>query len=227
MTYLLRKKRLPALRIDPGVDQLPVKRIRADRWDLYWQSDQALGRELLLEVLVGEAKSLGWCGDYDNAWADWDLKLVGDRWHGILIRTATEELGWPDRFTRARCSVRLTSYARILTAASLVWSLLALVSFEPWALMVGLMACVLALASIIRSRSRCLRAVTALVANVAGRMEIDSIDAAQMATSQAQTIDRDSTKSVQFGRTAVATELTSGHMEPTDVVTSALRDGKV
>jgi hypothetical protein len=160
---------LPRPNHDDAKVEHPAKRISATQWDLYWESDENLGREQLLETLVEEAQRGGWSGDFDNGWADWDIKLVGDRWHNIRIRTATEELGWPHRFTRARCTVRTTQCCRLLGGIGMVWSAAAVLSLQPWAMVVGLISIGLVLVSIPLSRRRCLRAVTALVAR-AGRM---------------------------------------------------------
>ena len=163
VTYLLGKKRLPAIAAETQDRRLAGKRISATQRDVYWDSDEALGRELFLEEFVVAAKRAGWYGDFDNAWADWDVKLVGDRWHDITIRTATEELGWPRRFTRVRCSVTRTGFAHLTGTACLIGSVAAIFSLRVWALPISLIACTVLLASIFRSRRRCLQAVIALV----------------------------------------------------------------
>ena len=45
---------------------------------------------------------LGWIGTFADEWASHDVQLLGDLWHDIRISTATEEMGWPKRFTRVR-----------------------------------------------------------------------------------------------------------------------------
>ena len=182
MTYLLRKKRLPSIKIEANSIPPETKQISSTERDLYWQSDQALGRELFLDNLVKEAKGLGWCGDFEGAWAEWDIKLAGDCWHTILVYTATEDLGWPNRFTRVRCKLRPTLFKSITVTASLVWSVLALVCFEPWALGVGSVVCTFVLASIVRSRFRCLSSVTVLAAIVIGRTKMNTINLDQPET---------------------------------------------
>jgi hypothetical protein len=189
MTYLLRKKRLPVMSLELSQEPLPVRRISASVQDLYWQSDQSLGREILLEVLVNRAKRHGWYGEFDNAWADWDVKLVGDRWHDILIRTATEELGWPNRFTRARCRVRPTLFTRVLTAGSLLWSAAAVVSFQGWALLVGLAVCLGLLLTIHSSRRKCLRAATQLAASAADLAGLANFEATSRSASAEAALD--------------------------------------
>lgn len=169
LTSLLRNRRLPDITSPSKENRPEVKRISSTTRDTYWDSNENLGREQLLHTLVEEAKRHGWAGDYDNAWADWDIKLVGDRWHDITCHTATEELGWPRRFTRARCRVRSTRFTRVLTTAAIVWSLGAVASGELWAMAAGALACGTILIRIIRSRRCCLKAVTRLAIH-AGRL---------------------------------------------------------
>lgn len=163
MTYLLSNKRLPGMQVSEASIALTGKRISATERDLYFQSDEALGRELLLEVLVNEAKRAGWHGDFDNAWSDWDIKLVGDRWHDITIRTATEELGWPRRFTRARCAVQETVFSDVTASACLITVAAVLLSGSEWLAGPAAVACTMVLAAIGVSRRRCLRASIRLV----------------------------------------------------------------
>ncbi len=182
--YLQRKRRLPRPSRGKGRYRSTraarevrrrVKRISASEHDLYWQSDEFRGRDELLAALVEEAQESGWWGDFDNAWSTWDLKLAGDRWHDITIRTATEELGWPHRFTRARCSVLPTAFHRAVAGTGLVWSVVALISLQPWAMFVGLAMGLLTLVSGSASRRRCLRAVTALVARAGQNAKLGAV----------------------------------------------------
>jgi hypothetical protein len=164
-THLLRTLRLPCINGEgEQVAKRQVKVISATQRDLYWESDEARGREHLLEVLVDSASQHGWRGDFDDAWAADDVKLVGDRWHDIRLRTATEELGWPRRFTRARCLVRPTSFSHIVAAAILVWMAAAVATMHLWAVIVGAVAMGLFAGASLRSRARCFQAVTRLVA---------------------------------------------------------------
>ena len=167
LTHLLRNMRLPSLAAED--QRPPIKRISFKQHDLYWESHAPLGREQLLEALVAEAQRAGWSGDFDNGWVDWDVKLVGDRWHDITIRTATEQLAWPNRFTRARSAARPTIFSRVAATATLVWSTLSAVTLQPWAMLIGLVAATLVFVSIRTSRRRCLRAATTLAAR-AGRI---------------------------------------------------------
>lgn len=169
LTYLLRNRVLPDVSSPSKENRPEVKRISATVRDTYWDSDQYLGREQLLHVMVEEARRHGWSGDFDNAWAPWDIKLVGDRWHDIICVTATEELGWPHRFTRARCQVKPTRFGRVLIAATLVWSAAAVASGQFWAMGAGALIGGFILIRINRSRHYCLKAITRLAIH-AGRL---------------------------------------------------------
>lgn len=167
LTYLLANKRLPVLpQVAPG-DGSQQKKIGRNTWDLYWDDEHENGREHLLPAVVKLARSNRWKGDFDNAWATWDVKLVGTCWHDITIRTATEELGWPRRFTRARCILDLTRVARVTVAATAIWLLVAGLSGSLLGLAIGIFVGFVALTGIVRSRHQCLAAVTRLVTTAA------------------------------------------------------------
>lgn len=164
-SHLLRESRLPHLNgAAREIARHQVKRISVCECDLYFSSEAARGREELLAALVAQAASCGWRGDFDDAWSTYDVKLVGDRWHDIRVRTATEELGWPNRFTRARCLLRPTLFSSVACGAALVWSLAALISLQPWALAAAAVAQVGLWFSRFRSRRRCFSAIATLVA---------------------------------------------------------------
>jgi hypothetical protein len=146
-----------------------VKSIVLGVRDLYWDNSECLGRTELLHEIVARAREACWSGDFDNAWADWEVKLVGDCWHDITIRTATEELGWPRRFTRARCTLHMTRYSAVAGAAVLIWTALALLTFMPWAMASGAAAAGLLLLRIGLSRRNCLKAAVQLCAQAALR----------------------------------------------------------
>jgi glycosyltransferase involved in cell wall biosynthesis len=169
LTHLLRNRRLPEVPSPSREDRPEIKRVSATQRDVYWNSDQNLGREELLEKLVAEAQRLGWSGDYDNGWASWDIKLVGDRWHDIVCFTATEELGWPHRFTRLRSEVKPTHFSRAVVTTTLIWAVASIASGETWALGTAAILCSLILYNVILSRRQCLKAITRLVIH-AGRL---------------------------------------------------------
>lgn len=90
--HFLKHKSLPHDHSESETAKI-AKRISSNQVGLYWQSETGIGRERLLELLVQEARRALWSGDFDNHWAEWDIKLLGDWWHDITIRTVTEELG--------------------------------------------------------------------------------------------------------------------------------------
>jgi GT2 family glycosyltransferase len=161
--YVLGRLRLPCSDSDRGAVERQAKRIDHDHVDLYWESGDGLGRDELLADLIAEARRQGWSGEFGNEWNPWDLELKGDRWHEITIRTATEELGWPRRFTRARCSLRLGFYGRVACVAASVWAAAAAYSMKPWAVATAFGVVAVTAASIPVSQSRCLRAASALL----------------------------------------------------------------
>jgi len=145
--------------------------------DLYWSSDRGIGREQLLNHIVEEAKRLGWLGVFNNGWAAWDVKLVGDLWHTLVLHTASEELGSNRRFTRTRICSQPTLVNRVGSIASLVWTAAALVSLKPLALVLAMVASAAVLMRNVHSRHSCLRAAAALVAHAgwdAGLQPVDS-----------------------------------------------------
>jgi glycosyltransferase involved in cell wall biosynthesis len=143
-----------------SVDQL--KPVAPGEFDLYWESDDGLGRECLLSALIERASELGWPGEFEDGWNPWDLELHGDAWHDVAVWTATEELGWPRRFTRARCKLRLTAYGRLGLSALCLLTLATVLAANPWA--IGAAGTSWAAYSLLlrSSRRRCTRAVAAL-----------------------------------------------------------------
>jgi hypothetical protein len=121
-----------------GRKQLPqeqvtnLKKRSQGEFDLYWQSNDGRGREQLLLALLEKAGSEKWRGDYLAEWQPHDVELVGGLWHDVRIVTATEELGGPRRFTRARCALRLSGFAKVAGVASLLWLAAALLSGRSW-----------------------------------------------------------------------------------------------
>jgi hypothetical protein len=159
-----------------------AKVISSGERDLYWMSDRGLGREALLHQIVEEAKRLGWLGVFNNGWATWDVKLVGDLWHTLLVHTVTEELGSNRRFTRARVTAQPTIFNRVVSIASLIWTIAALVDFRPLPLMLAMLASAAALLQNVRSRRTCLRAAISLVARVGRAVGLQPADTAGHST---------------------------------------------
>ena len=180
----LRQKRLPA-RHAAGArtgTYLAVADARASGTErlLHWENTKGRGREHLLSELVLLAKRHGWLGDFEEGWALWDVRLVGDRWHDVTLRTATEELGNAKcpgrRFTRARIAVEPTSLAWVATWACVTWCLAAVASggAPVWALSLAAVLATALWIGIRRSRRHCLDAASRLVAEAAEVAELVS-----------------------------------------------------
>jgi hypothetical protein len=140
-----------------------VKRISLREHDLYFNSKEASGREHLLDQLVELSRKHKWHGDFLAEWDSHDAELCGDGLHKIQIRTATEELGWPKRFTRVRCSLRPAARGVMIFSWVSLWTVLAIKVGNPWAIGVGSLAWAAMVAAIWRSRRRCQQAVSRLV----------------------------------------------------------------
>jgi hypothetical protein len=166
--YTLRNKRLPPSTTAPLETVKPAARyVSASERELYWPTKNGLGRQELLEGLEKRAVSEGWPGDYYGCWSFWDIELMATLWHHVRIRTATEELGWPRRFTRVRWQTRPTRVAWTVTGVIGVWSTTALAVGAAWGMIAGLLGGGAMLAAVIRSRRRCLSAVEDLVRRTA------------------------------------------------------------
>lgn len=157
--HLYKAARIPSIEMDPAETRRCVKNISWGESDLYFSSADARGREHLLESLVARARKLGWNGDFHNEWRQYDVELVGDMLHDVHLRTATEELGWPKRFTRVRCTVRPSGTAVAIGSLVTAWILLALASDLLSPMLIALPAYVICVTWYFASRARCRRAV--------------------------------------------------------------------
>lgn len=140
-----------------------VKRISAQRRDMYWQSSRSLGRENLLEAIVETACQRGWPGDFHNPWERYDIALTGDMWHRIRLLTVTEELGGSQRFTRVRCTLKRTPSATLLGFVGIAAAGMAATTLQPWFIVPALSFLLLFVVALWTSRQRCWRLVSALV----------------------------------------------------------------
>ncbi len=156
-------KRLPRLETPANSESGLVKPISLTTRDLYWDSQSGVGREQLLEALIAEAQAYCWSGDFQGGWVEWDVELIGDPWRHIRIRTVTEELGWPRRFTRARCTASLTDTSRLTACFLIAWIVAGIFTGSAWGCLIGLIALGALFGLWEFSRIRCLKAVIALM----------------------------------------------------------------
>ena len=122
--------------------ELALKKINWRTGDLYFTSAAALGRRELLREMVELCRGEQIACDTCSQWADWDLQLPQGLWRYVRVRTATEELAWPNRFTRCRLKIYPTAQWWALVAGVAVLSLAAWIAscWPALAIGVGLMA---------------------------------------------------------------------------------------
>ncbi len=162
--YRVINKRLPQVpRVDDDCLNKHVKRITFYDRDLYWESDEGLGREHLLEAVVDEAQRLRWAGNFHHEWKPFDVELIGDRWHNLQIRSADEELGGLKRFVRARLTIHLTRLARVLAISSSLLTIVAVLTEPHWIKLLIPCGSTSVLIAILVSRRRCWRAAASLL----------------------------------------------------------------
>jgi hypothetical protein len=162
--HRLRAMRIPRIAVDDAADlRACTKSISWLKHDLYFTSNEGRGREHLLAALVERANEVQWCGDFSAEWEAHDVELYGDGWHDVRLRTATEELGGPDRYTRVRCSLCYTRRAGMFVGLIATWTALALVHQHVWPLVVSGALWAGFVGWMLVSRHRCRHAVSRLV----------------------------------------------------------------
>jgi glycosyltransferase involved in cell wall biosynthesis len=154
------------------------KRISWRAFDHYWSSRDGRGREVLLTTLVDRAKSEQWLGHTEAEWEAHDVELLADPWHNVRIHTATEELGGPNRFTRVRCVLRSTAFARVVTFVALLVLAAGAISRHPLAWGPATIGLCLIFASLLLSRRRCVRNVSGLVYTAGTEAGLEPVPAA-------------------------------------------------
>ena len=176
--YRFGRRRLPETRATDRDLARHTKRVSGDIFDLYWSSPSGRGREQLLDALVRTANRTGWRGDFDGEWKLDDVDLFGDLWHDAQIRTATEELGGPKRFTRVRCTLNPTAPMRWLMLSLLVWCVAAVVTSHVLVELPVALASAATLFSAARSRRRCRRAIADLIWQAGHEAELEPVSVA-------------------------------------------------
>jgi len=152
------------------------KRVARGTWDLYWSSDDGVGRERLLQELVAVTRDSGLARNMADEWSEHDVELPVDRWHGVRIRTATEELGGPRRFTRMRFSLVPSFWRRFALVAVAAWCVTATLAFEPWAMALGGVLAGGMLLGLLLSRRVCRARVASLGARAAAGAGLTAVD---------------------------------------------------
>lgn len=173
--YRLRRKKITPPQSCSTAPSSYVKRLSGFRLDLYWESGRGgYGREELLESLTRAARASQWPGIFDDEWSDCDVTLFGGWWHGVRLRTATEELG-NRRFTRVRFAARRTCLANACASALLLWSCAAAAGGRPWAIILALVLWAAFVIVMARSAGRSLRRVADLVWTAGAAADLEPI----------------------------------------------------
>ncbi|MCE9530023.1 MAG: glycosyltransferase [Planctomycetes bacterium] len=133
------------------------------RKDIHWNSMDGIGRASLLKHVANEAVSLQWPGVFDEEWSNTDLYLTGDRWLNIEIRTATEELGSNQCFTRAKVNLVLTRLSKVVLAGLACVLLISATTIGSRLAIAAGLGLALMIVTLIFSRRRCFWAVACLL----------------------------------------------------------------
>ena len=173
--WRFKSRKLPHIPTDNRLSKSHIKVINPRRHDLYWESKDNRGREELLAALQTETARAAVETNYQNEWSTWDAAIRGDLWNDILIHTATEELGWPRRFTRARSEVQFTLLSKIMTLGALLWTLSALSTLHYALAGIGALALVVVSLRVRRSQRRCLDMTTRLLWRAGHLAKLDNV----------------------------------------------------
>jgi len=165
----IQQEKLPELLKSMPADERLIKDISLSERDMYWESQDARGREDLLKMMQTECSEAGWTGDFDNGWKTWDLALTGDRWHTLTVRTVSEELGGGRRFTRARTRIRLSGLARGTVGFTGLFVVASIAALNVWPFALGAAGLAGLFVRVAISREKCF-ATAARFLMVAGRL---------------------------------------------------------
>jgi GT2 family glycosyltransferase len=174
--HRLEKRRICAPTLVRQQSAASVKRVSACVRDIYWRSSRGRGREELLTAMVNVARTSHWNGFFDAEWETWDAALFGGWWYVLYLRTASEQLGGLNVFTRVRCTLRTSRLARLVAASTLTLTLMAISTRHDYAAIVtgGLLGCVLA--AIGYARHRCWDAFAAITRQAAQDAGLDPVE---------------------------------------------------
>ena len=84
----------------------------------YWHNWQ--DRQALLEHIKQEVAAAGWRLRLDSGWDDWDMEIYGSRYVKIRLRTASEHHDGRGMLTRVRVDLLMSTFCRVLMAASIL-----------------------------------------------------------------------------------------------------------
>ena len=84
----------------------------------YWHNWQ--DRQALLELIKQEVVAAGWRLRLDSGWSNWDMEIYGSRYVKIRLRTASEHHDGRGMLTRVRVDLLMSTFCRVLMAASIL-----------------------------------------------------------------------------------------------------------
>jgi GT2 family glycosyltransferase len=96
----------------------------------YW-SEEGCERTELLGLVIAYLTEHRWGKTIDSGWSNWDVEIYCHPWTVVQVCTAQEEHGGGKRLIRVRFHLRLSSYTRVLAAASFLAAAMGLV-FQSW-----------------------------------------------------------------------------------------------
>jgi glycosyltransferase involved in cell wall biosynthesis len=96
----------------------------------YWSKDH--GRFALLDKVTEEIKAARWRIRADSGWSGWDMEIYASRYVKIQITTATEHHHHVGKLTRVRVVPMMSTFCKVLLAASTMLAVLLLVHLWPF-----------------------------------------------------------------------------------------------
>ena len=84
----------------------------------YWHNWQ--DRQALLDRIKQEVVGAGWRLRLDSGWDNWDMEIYGSRYVKIRLRTASEHHDGRGMLTRVRVDLLMSTFCRVLMAASVL-----------------------------------------------------------------------------------------------------------
>ncbi|HEY2342346.1 MAG TPA: glycosyltransferase, partial [Chthoniobacteraceae bacterium] len=102
----LKYKHTPRAVISTPEDDLATANRRGGISKLDFWNEEGKGREKLLIAIFTALEKEGWRYSSDTGWKDWDIRMYGNQFWSVQVRTVTEYHGGPKCLTRARLEYR-------------------------------------------------------------------------------------------------------------------------
>ena len=102
----LKYKHTPRAVISTPEEGLPSASRRGGISKLDFWNENGKGREQLLTDIFAAMEAEGWRYSSDTGWKDWDIRMYGNQFWSVQVRTVTEYHGGPKCLTRVRLEYR-------------------------------------------------------------------------------------------------------------------------